>query len=478
MDEIFRDIDENNDDAVQAEIQRLTRSKRGYKAAFTRSANAMDSLINASSSNGNLDRSKSTQEAIARERERLESRYEKLQNVQTRIYRLNTAEDQDDVYTKHIDEIADRYQNIIEELGALMIELLPQQSNNGTQQAHGNVRPVAALQPSFQLSFDNSPTEKAHWIEQFRSYYEASKLNQLDIPEQQAFLRQGVHPDVWTAISQQISPGTGIFHDPDDLEEDSCESLLEDAFTIRYPIILRRFKFFTYKRKGTQTFTNFYAKLRELAAAAQLEHMRQNDYLIYRIMVGINDPPTVDKLLAIPNQDFSLDEVHRVATQSEAASNYSNISRQTNNQTNFTSHSGKNNKQPTIAQKLKDLKEKGKCVRCGKKAHPKGEKCPHLTTKCHNCGKTGHISPVCAQPKSNKQQTTKSHACHTNVTNYTFATMVGSRPSPKQTMWFQDYNNIFEYDVIPDTAHCSKGGTFKIFKNQVFLLKSNLLHLK
>ena len=450
MDEIFRDIDENNDDAVQAEIQRLTRSKRGYKAAFTRSANAMDSLINASSSNGNLDRSKSTQEAIARERERLESRYEKLQNVQTRIYRLNTAEDQDDVYTKHIDEIADRYQNIIEELGALMIELLPQQSNNGTQQAHGNVRPVAALQPSFQLSFDNSPTEKAHWIEQFRSYYEASNLNQLEIPEQQAFLRQGVHPDVWTAISQQISPGTGIFHDPDDLEEDSCESLLEDAFTIRYPIILRRFKFFTYKRKGTQTFTNFYAKLRELAAAAQLEHMRQNDYLIYRIMVGINDPPTVDKLLAIPNQDFSLDEVHRVATSCEAAKNYSgladhdSISRNVSNQTqnfktpakqrkgngekNATEMSYKDFQHLTGASKITALREHGLCVRCGQEMHPDEEKCPHQSTQCHNCGSTGHISVVCSKSNTRFNPHSRNQAHQTSVTNHTFATF-GPKPT-------------------------------------------------
>ena len=88
---------------------------------------------------------------------------------------------------------------------------------------------------------------------------------------------------------------------------------------------MRRYRFFTYDCKGSQTYTDFYAKLQELALAANLEDMNMQDYLIFRVMVGLNDPKTVDKLLSIPIQDFNLEEVNRIAVACEAAKNYSGL---------------------------------------------------------------------------------------------------------------------------------------------------------
>ena len=135
---------------------------------------------------------------------------------------------------------------------------------------------------------------------QFKAYYEASRLHVLPVEQQQAFLHQGLDPDVWIAIQQQLDMTTRIFKNALELEEDSCEKFIEDAFQIRYPLIMRHYRFFTYERKGNQTFTNFYGKLIELANAAQLENMGQKEYLMFRIIAGINDSPSVDKLLSIP----------------------------------------------------------------------------------------------------------------------------------------------------------------------------------
>merc|ERR1712015_131654 len=118
-----------------------------------------------------------------------------------------------------------------------MIELQPpyQGANvNDSDQAQ-HLKPVQALKPSFILSFDNSPTELAAWGLQFLSYFDASKLNNLPVPQQQAFLRQGLNPDVWTAIQHKINNETPVFRNPLDLEEDSCEKYVEEAFQIRYP---------------------------------------------------------------------------------------------------------------------------------------------------------------------------------------------------------------------------------------------------
>ena len=348
-DGIIRQINEADGNACQAEIKRLWQKRKGYLTAFNLSCRGLEMLMNsAKGAHGVFDRSPGTHQAIERERERLEQRYERLQLLHRRVFELNLVDDDKARYQEAIDKVFDSFKGISEMLSEFMRKLLPTneaQPGNNVAAHQGNVRPMTALKPSFELSFDNSPTELACWMDQFRAYFEASKLNQLDVQQQQAFLRQGIHADVWTAIQQRITIATPVFRNPNDLNEDSCESYVEDAFQIRYPLIMRRYKFFTYKRKGNQTFTNFFAKLKELATAAQLENMDQNDYLIFRVLVGIDDPSSVDKLLAIPATDFNLEEVHRVATSCEAAKNYSgladhdSISRNVSNQAqNFKTH--------------------------------------------------------------------------------------------------------------------------------------------
>ena len=162
---------------------------------------------------------------------------------------------------------------------------------------------------------------------------------------------------------------------------------------------MRRYKFFTYERRGNQTFTNFYAKLRELAAAAQLEQMGQNDYLIFRVIAGINDSYTADKLLSIPQADFTLEEINRVAVACEAAKNISGLNKPKNISNNVNNQKNSYQSKRHIANpKLDSLAKQGKCFRCGRKMHPKNQKCPHKTSKCHICGTFGHIAPVCAKP--------------------------------------------------------------------------------
>ena len=78
----------------------------------------------------------------------------------------------------------------------------------------------------------------------------------------------------------------------------------------------------TYTRTGTQTFTDFFSNLKNLAQAAQMEEMTQNDYLIYRIICGINHKESMDKLLSIPQDNFNLEEIRRMAESMEAAQNY------------------------------------------------------------------------------------------------------------------------------------------------------------
>ena len=292
-DDIIRVVNEDSQDECAAEILRLKRKRRGFRAAFTEIQNVVDRLVASSRGPDNrVDKSEDKRLAIERHSLQLEQRYQKLQKLNHRVLSLNFVEGDEQAYQDCIDVAMNLYTQRIENIGALKIAMAP----NPNQQAPGvggpglQLRPVEALKPSLSLSFDSSPTELSTWLSQIKSYFEASRLHTVPVDQQQAFLRSNLASDVWTVIKQRINIDTRIFFNPLDPDEDSCERFIEAAFQVRYPLIMRRYKFFTYERKGNQTYIDFYAKLQELAAAANLENLEMNDYLTFRVIAGLNNP--------------------------------------------------------------------------------------------------------------------------------------------------------------------------------------------
>ena len=128
-----------------------------------------------------------------------------------------------------------------------------------------------------------------------------------------------------------------------------------------------------------------------------------HDYLCFRIVAGLNDSKTVDKILSIPAHDFTLEEVNRVAVACESARNHSSLhSKNVSNKVFDKKNPNQNSTSPQ--EKRKALKQQGKCICCGKNNHPKGETCPHRATVCHICGIKDHISPVCTQTGTKPNQ--------------------------------------------------------------------------
>ena len=426
-DDIIRQIDESVVAECATEIERLKKKRRGFKAAFTQILNVIDKLIQSSKGpNDRVNKSESNRLALERAFEKLEQRYEKLEKVNYRILTINQVPDDEAGYQEAINANTAAYTERIEALGQLRIAMIP----NGNQQGavhegqNASIKTVTDLKPSYSLSFDNTPMELSTWITCFKAYFEASRLHTLPIDQQQAFLRQYLNANVWTAIKQNINIETRIFKNPMDPDEESCESIIEDAFQVHYPLIMRRHKFFTYERKGNQNFTDFVSKLEELALAANLEAMEINDYKMFRIIAGLNDPKCVDKILSIPIQDFTFEEVKRVGVQYQTAKNYSGLHpthhvnqvvgrRNSSKGFNSNKNSGKKSyaspsSNSNVLSKLNRLRQQGKCTGCGRTAHTKGQVCPHKTATCNKCGLKGHIAPVCAQagPKNVAKQVT------------------------------------------------------------------------
>ena len=375
-DNIFREIDESVLAECAAEIERLKKKRRGFKAAFTQILNVIDKLIQASKGPDNkINKSESNRLALERAFEKLEQRFEKLEKINYRILSINQVSDDQAGYQEAIDANTAAYTERIEALGELRIAMLSNQQGAVNDGQNAGIKTVTDLKPSYSLSFDNTPMELSTWITCFKAYFEASKLHYLPLDQQQAFLRQYLNPNVWTAIKQNINIETRIFKNPMDPDEESCESIIEKAFQVHYPLIMRRHKFFTYERKGNQNFTDFVSKLEELATAANLEAMEINDYKMFRIIAGLNDPKCVDKILSIPIQDFTFEEVKRVGVQYQTAKNYSGLNpshhvnqvvnnRNPNRNKNYN-HNPKNsfsnsNSGSSVQNKLNSLRQQGK----------------------------------------------------------------------------------------------------------------------
>ena len=123
-DDIFRDIDLDNEDDVFEENNRLIKKRKGYRSNFTLSVNGINNLITASrGDNGAVDKSQANKEALLRAREKLEVRYEKLQALNNRQLVITQDEETDQAeagtYQGNIDNAAERYNQVIRDLAKL-----------------------------------------------------------------------------------------------------------------------------------------------------------------------------------------------------------------------------------------------------------------------------------------------------------------------------------------------------------------------
>ena len=94
VDDIHREIDETSQADCAAEIERLKRKRRGYKASFTQILNIIDALLKASVQDNQINKSETNRLSIEKAFEKLEQRYEKLEKVNYRILSLNQDNEQ------------------------------------------------------------------------------------------------------------------------------------------------------------------------------------------------------------------------------------------------------------------------------------------------------------------------------------------------------------------------------------------------
>ena len=102
-DDIFRDIDLDNQDDVEEENIRLVKKRKAYRSNFTLSINSIANQITASRfQNGTVDRSQANRESLKRAREKLEVRYERLQALNSRQLEITQDEAEEETTVNNV----------------------------------------------------------------------------------------------------------------------------------------------------------------------------------------------------------------------------------------------------------------------------------------------------------------------------------------------------------------------------------------
>ena len=285
--------------------------------------------------------------------------------------------------------------------------------SHGGAGSEGYLKVQATLKP-FVLEKTSSPQQFRQWIEQFKAFYQASKLDSLDIVSQQAFFRKSVSPELISVLESKIGATTPIFEDSNLPGSDSCVGLLEDEYLLRYPIVARRFKFFSLSQAKNETFMEFLAKIKSHGTLASLETLGIEGMFVYKAIIGINDDygELREKILQL--DELSMSSVERIARSYESAQStireigvgagakavgVASTAYRTRTGPGYRSvQRGSMEQLPncrglTPRERIELMKNENFCQSCGK--HKVGQNCWAMEAKCYDCGDFGHLSYLC-----------------------------------------------------------------------------------
>ena len=156
--------------------------------------------------------------------------------------------------------------------------------------------------------------------------------------------------------------------------------------------IVQRYRFNSCSRKENESVATYLSELRTLAEHCNY-HDNLNDMLRDRLVRGIENKSIQKRLLA--EATLTLKKATELALAMETAEANAETLQSTSSQ-----GSEQELRQPVLRMQSggpSGNKAAGVCYRCGQTSH-KAPRCPYKESKCHNCGKVGHLMKVCRKP--------------------------------------------------------------------------------
>ena len=225
------------------------------------------------------------------------------------------AEEDEDCqrYETTKEDVQMRYERIVERILSTMEEIArPPQTPNaqptpagGAGGARAQTKILDALKPE-KLTPEHNPVEFRSWRTQWRSFYNASRIDLLDLEDQQTYFKVSIDANLYESIMQDIDRTTTIFGNS------GCMELITAAFEGLYPLASRRVAYFKLRQEQEQPFSAYSTKLKQIGNEADLTTIRKEELHVFRYITGCTDKKIRAKFLEQDDPDLAeLDRIVR-----------------------------------------------------------------------------------------------------------------------------------------------------------------------
>ena len=234
------------------------------------------------------------------------------------------------------------------------------------------------------LSADVTLIQLQSWRRSWDDYVCLGGLLSLPVMEQTANLRLAFD----TSMRQVVEIALGILP-TDSKSPDEVLDSITGYIRAKRNVALDRVAFRECCQSATESFDEFYMRLKSLAGPAQLCGTCTDEQMATGIMTGIRDVATKQKLLALTPFPTAQDAVNLCRSEESARANVSTL--------RGTNDIGAVHHQPPPTQQQQQqggTRQKVRCHNCGNFSH-RGPKCPAIGRNCLWCGAADHFSPVC-----------------------------------------------------------------------------------
>lgn len=257
--------------------------------------------------------------------------------------------------------------------------------------------PVAAatqrrrLDPSSmeKLSADVDLIKLESWRRRWDDFARLGGLADLAVEDQTATLRLTFD----SSMQQVVEVALGILPNATHTPADILTSIT-DYIRKKRNVALDHVQFRECRQSASESFDDFYMRLKSLAGPAQLCGTCLDSQMATGIMTGVRDTSTKQKLLALTPFPTAQEVVNLCRSEESARANVGALQGK-------AEVAAVHSHQPPPVQQQGDggARPKSRCKSCGRSSHRDGP-CPAIGKTCHSCGAIGHFSPCCPAGRS------------------------------------------------------------------------------
>ena len=352
-----------------------------------------------------------------------------------------------DLQTTEYEKLSNQMAKVLTKLTALKRETVGQQGAAAATEKEPKIK--KELCPDI-LTKDTTPIEFRKFQRDYKVYYKESYMDKASAEGQKHYLLKCLDAELGERLLSLTEIDTPIYRAPGN-DRKSCMCYLSDEFSRRYPVTNRRKDFFM-QNQGSQQFTAYIDKLRNMAVEADLANANAEDLVVVMAIVGCKDDELrgeLQKLEAPKLEDIrKIGEAHERKTFAEKgfivkvnAAPHVNSS----NQAQGARPKTRPNQDPAKKQ-LIDKLMKGKCFRCGE-AH-NTDTCPTKGQKinCVSCKKRGHLAKACFTEKL--KSVSANQVTATQVETTVQARMLRASQSDENTVTAGDLPTVEPQSIV------------------------------